>query len=157
MYELKKVLFIFLFVLSIIGTIVFFGAIFSYIIHSFLSVILTEWLPLIIPTISKFLFHLSPLIIFFRLIFLLLCFFIFTYKNDPSKMNILTLIIYLILIIFNLIILMIYFLINYFNILLLLLIIIIVIIKYFYLQIPTNFLNQLQDQINFFFCHSFNQ
>lgn len=149
-------IFIFLFVISIIGTIVLFGAIFSYLIHSLFIVILTEWLPLLIPMISKLLFHFSPLIICFRLIFLLLCFFIFTYKNDPTKMNILTIIIYSIVIMFNLLILFIYLLINYFHILLFLSISILM-MKYFYLQIPNNFLNRLQEKINLFFCHSFNQ
>jgi len=150
------VIFLFLFVLSIIGTIVLFGAIFSYIIHSFISILFTIWLPLFIPIISKFLFDFSPIMILFRLIFLILCFFIFGYKNDPSNINILTVIIYSIIIVLNIVIFILYILINYFNILLFMFIIIIL-IKYFYLQIPNHFLYQLQNQINLFFCHSFNQ
>jgi len=150
------VIFIFIFILSIIGTILLFGAILSYIIHSFLSVLFTIWLPLFIPTISKFLFDFSPIMILFRLIFLILCFFIFSCENDPSKINILTIIIYSIIIVLNIVLFILYLLINYFNILLFIFIITMM-IKYFYLQIPNNFLNQLQDQINIFFCHSFNQ
>jgi hypothetical protein len=94
--------------------------------------------------------------ILFRLIFLILCFFIFSCENDPSKINILTIIIYSIIIVLNIVLFILYLLINYFNILLFIFIITMM-IKYFYLQIPNNFLNQLQDQINIFFCHSFNQ
>jgi hypothetical protein len=150
------VIYIFLLVLSTVGTILSIGALFSYITHSFLLVLFTTWLPTLLPTISKFLFDFSPITIVCRLIFLILCFFIFSYKNDPSSINVLTILIYSMMMVLNIIILFVYILINYFNILLFLLIIILM-IKYFYLQIPNNFLNQLQDQINIFFCHSFNQ
>ena len=51
---------------------------------------------------------------------------------------------------------MLYLIMNYFNILLLIFIMSLM-IKYIYLQIPNQFITQLQDQINIFFCHSFNQ
>jgi len=156
LYELKKVIYIFLLVISTVGTILSIGALFSYITHSFLLALFTTWLPTLFPTISKFLFDFSPITILCRLIFLILCFFIFSYKNDPSSINVFTILIYSMIMILNIVILVVYILINYLNILLFLFLIILM-IKYFYLQIPNNFLNQLQDQINIFFCHSFNQ
>ncbi len=149
-------IFLFLFVFLTIGTILSFDAIFSYVIHSFLSVLFTPWLPLLIPAISKFFFDFSPLMILFRLIVLISCFFLFSYKNHPSNINILTIIIYSFIFVVNLGILILYILIDYFHILLFIFIVILI-IKYFYLQIPNNFLYRLRDQINIFFCHSFNQ
>ena len=156
LYELKKVIYIFLFVISTIGAILSIGALFSFITHSFLIVLFTTWLPSILPTISKFLFHFSPINIISRLILLTLCFFLFAYKSNPSNINVISILTYSILMLLNIVILIVYLLLNYSSILLFLFIIILL-VKYFYLQIPNNFLNQLQDQINIFFCHSFNK
>lgn len=153
---LKKVIYLFLFVLSTLVTIVSIGALFSSLAQSFFVVFCTIWLPMIVSIMSKLLFDFSPIIITCRLIFLTVGFTICSYKTDSSNIHVLTRIIYFIIILFNLVILLGYLLINYFN-LVLFLGVMIWMIKYFYLQIPNNFVKQLQDQINIFFCHSFNQ
>jgi len=52
LYELQKVLFIFLFVLSIIGILLFVGTFFSYITHSFISTAYTICLSSFIETLA---------------------------------------------------------------------------------------------------------
>jgi hypothetical protein len=150
-FELKKVIFLFLFVISLIGAIIFFGAIFTHIIRSLLSLIWTIWLPILIKIVSKILFYFSLMMISFRLIFLSLYFFIFSYQNPSSDRNIL-----IILAFFNSVILILYLLIHHLNMLIFMLIMIIS-INYFYFQISNNFLYEFRDQINSFFSHSFNQ
>lgn len=144
------------FVIVILLTFVSIGALLSYLIHSFLFSISTVWIPLSLTIISKFLWNFSPLIIIIRLITFILCFWLFSYENNPSNINILSLVVYSILIAFNLIILAIVIFINYYH-LFFFIFVLSLMIKHFYLQIPRNFLTQFQDQINIFFCHSFNQ
>lgn len=135
-------IFLFLFVISIIGTTLFFGAIFSYIINSFLSIIWTKWLPIILRIFSNILFNFSPIMILVRLIFLSFYFFI---CYSSSHENILSIIICLIIAFFNCLILILYLLIYQFNICIFMLIMIVT-IKYF--------LYEFRDQINSFLFHS---
>jgi hypothetical protein len=150
LFELKKAIFICLFVLSTIGTLIFFGSIFSYIIFSFLSLVFTQWLPSLIESLTRFLFDFSPSITLFRIIFIGLYFFLICYKHHPSDINLLTIIICLVIVLFNLFILIIHLIINHFNILFLM-ILMIIMGKYFHLQLPNNeqiisFLNQFSNQ-----------
>ena len=141
-FQLKKVIFLFLFVISITGTTLFFGAIFSYIINSFLSIIWTKWLPIMLRIFSNILFNFSPIMILVRLIFLSFYFFI---CFSSSQKNILSIIICLIIAFFNSLILILYLLIYHFNICIFMLILIIM-IKFF--------LYEFRDQINLVFFHS---
>jgi hypothetical protein len=150
LFELKKAIFICLFVLSTIATLVFFGSIFSYIIYSFLSLVFTQWLPSLIDSLTKFLFDFSPLITLFRVLFIALYFFLICYKRHPSDINLLTIIICLFIVIFNLLILIIHLIINHFNFLFLIFVMT-MIGKYFHVQLPNNeqiiaFFNQFSNQ-----------
>jgi hypothetical protein len=93
LFELKKTIFISLFVLATVATLIFFGSIFSYIILSFLSLVFTQWLPSLIDSLTTFLFDFSPLITLFRIIFIGLYFFLICYKRHQSDINLLTIII----------------------------------------------------------------
>ncbi|CAF0913814.1 unnamed protein product [Adineta steineri] len=154
LFELKKAIYICLFVLSTIATLIFFGTIFSYVILSFLSVVFTQWVPSLIDVSVKFLFDFSPLITLFRVIFIALYFFLMCYKRRPSDINLLTIIICLIIVLFNLFILILHLIINHFNFLFIIFIIILM-GKYFHVQIPNqeqiiafvnNFVIQQQQQ-----------
>jgi hypothetical protein len=137
LFELKKAIYICLFVLSTIATLIFFGSIFSYIIFSFLSVVFTQWLPSLIETLTKFLFDFSPLMTLFRIIFIGLYFFLICYKRHPSDINLLTIIICLMIVLFNFLILILHLLINHFNFLFLMFVMI-TMGKYFHIQLPNN-------------------
>lgn len=145
LFELKKAIFICLFVLSTIATLVFFGSIFSYIIFSFISLVFTQWLPSLIDSLTTFLFDFSPLITLFRIIFIGLYFFLICYKRYPSDINLLTIIICLIIVLFNLFILILHLIINYFNLLFLMFIMIIMGKCYHHEQILT-YLNHFWNQ-----------
>ncbi|UJR27119.1 hypothetical protein I4U23_008418 [Adineta vaga] len=154
LFELKKAIYICLFVLCTLATVMFFGTIFSYIIVSFLSLVFTQWIPSFIETLTKFLFDFSPLITLFRVVFIALYFFLICYKRRPSDINLLTIIICLIIVLFNLFILILHLIINHFNFLFLLSVLI-MIAKYFRIQVPeyqqiissvNNFWNQQQQQ-----------
>jgi len=150
LFELKKAIFIGLFVLSTIATLVFFGSIFSYIIISFLSLVFTQWIPSLIESLTRFLFDFSPLITLFRILFIGLYFFLICYKRRPSDINLLTIIICLFIVLINLLILIIHLIINHFNSLFLMFITIIL-GKYFHIQLPNN------QQIIAFINHFWNQ
>jgi len=137
LFELKKAIFICLFVLSTIATLIFFGSIFSYIIFSFLSVVFTQWLPSLIESLTKFLFDFSPLITLFRITFIALYFFLMCYKRHPSDINLLTIILCLIIVVFNLFILILHLIVNHFNFLFLIFVMIMM-GKYFHIQIPNS-------------------
>lgn len=154
--RLKQVIFLFLFVLTTLITIISIGALFSHLTQSVYFVFSTVWFPMIVWTLSKFVFDFSPLMILCRIIFFILCLTISSSKTNPSNFNLLTRILYFLMILFNLILFLGYLLMNYFH-LLVIVVILISTMKYFYHQIPNNFFKQLQDQINIFFCHSFNQ
>ncbi len=150
LFELKKAIFICLFVLSTLATLIFFGSIFSYIILSFLSLVFTQWLPSFIESLTRFLFDFSPLITLFRILFIGLYFFLICYKRRPSDINLLTIIICLLIVLFNLLILITHLILNYFNFLFLMFAIIMM-GRYFRLQLPNNqqilaFLNQFSNQ-----------
>ena len=149
--ELKQVIYLFLFVLITLATIISIGALFSHLAQSVFLVLSTVWFPFILWTCSKLLLDFSPVIILCRIGFLILCLTICPSKTYPSTRILCSLIILV-----NLVILFGYFLFNYFP-LLIILVIIFSTMKYFYLRIPNNFFKQLQDQMNIFFCHSFNQ
>lgn len=151
LFELKKTIFISLFVLSTIATLIFFGSIFSYIFFSFLSLVFVQWLPSLFESLTRFLFDFSPLITLFRIIFIGLYFFLFCYKRHPSDINLLTIIICLFIVLFNLFILIIHFIINHFNFLFIMFIMI-SIGKYFHIELPNNqqiiqFLNRIQRSV----------
>ncbi|CAF0952224.1 unnamed protein product [Rotaria sordida] len=150
LFELKKTLYICLFVLLTISTLIFFGSIFSYIIISFLSVFFKQWLPSFIETLTKFLFDFSPLTTLFRIVFIGIYFFLICYKRRPSDINLLTIIICLVIVLFNILILILHLIITHFN-LLFLIFLIIMIGKYFHIQLPNNeemlnFLNHIRNQ-----------
>ncbi|CAF2435471.1 unnamed protein product [Rotaria sp. Silwood2] len=147
LFELKKNLYICLFVLLTISTLIFFGSIFSYIIVSFLSVFFKQWLPSFIETITKFLFDFSPLMTLFRIVFIGIYFFLICYKRHPSDINLLTIIICLIIVVFNLLILTLHLIITHFNFLFLMFIVI-MIGKYFHIQLPNN--QEISNLLNHF-------
>ncbi|CAF0754081.1 unnamed protein product [Adineta ricciae] len=155
LFELKKAIYICLFVLCTIATVAFFGTIFSYIIFSFLSVVFTQWIPSFIETLTRFLFDFSPLITLFRVIFIALYFFLICYKRRPSDINLLTIIICLVIVLFNLLILILHLIINHFNFLFFVFALIMT-AKYLHFQLPeqqqiftfvNNFWNQEQEQL----------
>jgi hypothetical protein len=137
LFELKKAIFICLFVISTIVTLIFFGSIFSYVIFSFLSVVFTQWIPSLIETLTRFLFDFSPLMTLFRIIFIGLYFILICYKRHPSDLNLLTIIICLIIVLFNLLILTLHLIINHFHVLFLIFFMI-TMGKYFHIEIPNN-------------------
>ena len=150
LFELKKAIFICLFVLSTIATLLFFGSIFSYIILSFLSLVFTQWLPSLFDNLTRFLFDFSPLVTLFRILFIGVYFFLICYQRHPSDINLLTIIICLLIVLLNLFILIIHLIINHFN-LICLLFIITMLGKYFRTQLPNNeqillYLNQFSNQ-----------
>ena len=137
LFELKKAIFIGLLVLATLGTLLFFGSIFSYVILSFLSLVFTQWLPTFLETLTRLLFDFSPSITLFRIGFVAFYFFLICYKRRPSDVNLLTIIICLIVVIFNLLILILHLIINHFNFFLSLMVIA-MLSKYFSSQLPNN-------------------
>lgn len=135
LFELKKAIYICLFVLCTLATVMFFGTIFSFVVFSFLSVVFTQWIPSFLDTLTTFLFDFSPLITLFRVIFIAVYFFLICYKRRPSDVNLLTIIICLIIVLFNLFILVLHLIVNHFNFLLLLAFLV-TIGKYYHVQIP---------------------
>ena len=116
LFELKKTLFICLFVISTIATLLFLGSIFSYVMASFFSVVFTEWLPSLLRTAKTILFDFSPLMTLARIIFTSLYFFFMWYKRRPSDTNVLTIILCFVVVVFNLIVLVLYIFLNHFRV-----------------------------------------
>jgi hypothetical protein len=144
LFELKKAIYICLFVVASIGALLFLGSIFSYVIVSFVSVVFTEWLPAILQTTSKFLFDFSPSMTLLRIIFIGLYFVLFCYKRQPSDISLVTIIVCSMVVIFNVLILVLYLIMNHFNILFLLYGMIMV-ARYYHVRPPNN------EQIRSFF------
>lgn len=146
LFELKKVIYMCLFVVASIGALIFLGSIFSYVIVSFLSVVFTEWLPSIVQTSSKFLFDFSPSMTLLRIVFIGLYFVLFCYKRQPSDISLVTIIICSMVVIFNVLILVLYLIMNHFNILFILYGMIMV-ARYYRVRPPNN------EQIRSFFVN----
>lgn len=150
LFELKKTLYISIFLLSAIATLIFFGSIFYYITISFLTVLFTQWIPSFVESVIKILFDFSPFMTLFRIIFIGTYFFLICYKRHPSDINLLTIIICLFIVLFNIMVLVLHIIISYFHVLIVLLMTI-TLAKYFNIPLPTNqtiltFLNNFINQ-----------
>ena len=137
LFELKKNVFISLFFLAAVGTLIFLGSIFSYVITSFMSVMITQWLPSIFQTFWLWLFDFSPWIILFRILILGIIFLILCYKQRPTNVDLVAIVACSLIIVFNLAVLISHLLIYHLS-KLFFLYMMVVIARFYNVPIPSN-------------------